>query len=187
MKSTLLALLALFIAQTYLSASPEKPLAGAMQTAIERARAKVVEMERIHPALSGFTKTRPQFSQDEKGLVKAVIEFNFNATPMGKDRTPMAVDKSKPFCYLIVSVWRPNNLPGQPVHTQQEYRIGAEKLEGYVTVYCSDDHLAKELRAIFESEMERAQGKTTSQQAVAPNRSLPPSQNATSPVRGPED
>jgi hypothetical protein len=166
MKSTPLTLLALVVAQACLSASPGKPLAGPMETAIDRARAKVVEMERINPALSGFSKTRPQFSQDEKGLVKAVLEFNFNATPMGKDSTPMAVEKSKPFCCLTVSVWRPNNLPGQPVHTQREYRVGTEKLEGYVTVCCSDDHLAKELRVIFESEMEKAESKTTSEQAA---------------------
>ena len=78
----------------------------------------------------------------------------------------MAVEKSKPFCYLTVSVWRPNNLPRQPVHTQREYRVGTEKLEGYVTVYCSDNHLAKELRVIFESEMEKAESKTTSEQAA---------------------
>lgn len=145
----------------------EPVLSGPMETALDRARAKVVEMEKINPALSGFSKTRPQFSQDEKGLVKAVLEFNFNTTPLGKDRIPMAVDKSKPFCYLIVSVWRPNNLPGQPVHTQREYRIGAVKLEGYVTVFCSDDHLAKELRLIFESEMEKAESKTTSEMTLA--------------------
>ena len=136
-----------------------------METSIERAWAKVVEMEKNHPALAGFSKTRPQFSQDEKGLVKATLEFNLNATPRGKG-TPTAADKSKPFCYLEVLVWRPNNLPGQPVYTQREYLVGTEKLEGFVIAFCSDDHLAKELRVIFESEMKKAESRTTSDQAA---------------------
>lgn len=138
-----------------------------METSIDRAWAKVVEMEKTNPALSGFSKTRPQFSQDEKGLVKARLGFNFNATPWGKT-APTAADKSKPFCYLSVLVWRPNNLPGQPVYTQREYLIGTEKLEGFVIVYCSDDHLAKELRAIFESEMKKAESRTTSEAGADP-------------------
>ena len=167
MKSTPLTLLALLIVQACLSSSLDKPLPGPMETSIDRAWAKVVEMEKTNPALSGFSKTRPQFSQDEKGLVKATLEFNFNATPWGKSSVPAAADKSKPFCYLIVSVWRPNNLPGQPVYTQREYLIGTEKLEGFVIVSCSDDHLAKELRLIFESEMKKAESKTTSEQPGA--------------------
>lgn len=147
-----------------------------METSIDRAWAKVVEMEKINPALPGFSKTRPQFSQDEKGLVKATLEFNFNATPWGKT-TPTAADKSKPFCYLDVLVRRPNNLPGQPVYTQREYLVGTQKLEGFVIVFCSDDHLAKELRVIVESEMKKAESKTTSEQDAGQSATHPESKS----------
>jgi len=145
------------------SARSEERSGGRMQLAISQAWAKVAAMETKQPALSGFSKTKPQFSQDEKGLVKAEVSFAFNATPYGKAQIPTAADKAKPYCYLIVSVWRPNNLPGQPVATQRKYHVGTEELEGYVTIFCSDPRLAGNVRTIFESAMQEAEGKQTSE------------------------
>jgi hypothetical protein len=141
-----------------------------MEAAINRAWGKVAEMEAANPALSGFSKTRPAFVRDEAGLVKAELNFAFNATPYGKDHTPSAADKSKPFCYLIVSVWRPWRridlsgqpaITNQPVATQREYSIGKEVVEGYVTLFSSDSMLAEKVRRTFESEMWKAEGKKT--------------------------
>jgi hypothetical protein len=144
-------------------ARSEEPSGGPMQLAISQAWAKVAAMETNEPALSGFSKTKPKFSQDKKGLVKAEVNFAFNATPYGKAQIPTAVDKAKPYCYLIVSVWRPTNLPGQPVAPQRKYHVGTEDFEGYVTVFCSDARLAGEIRTIFESAMRTAEGKPTSE------------------------
>ncbi len=155
-------------AATPIGAIPKGDSPRPMEAAINRGWTQVVAMEKDQPALSGFSQTRPTFKRDETGLVEARLLFTFNATPYGKSRRPTAKDRSKPYCYLIVSVWRPNNLPGQPNVNQRQYRIGTTTLEGYVTVFCSDAILAKELRTIFESQMAQAEGEKTSEQRAAP-------------------
>ena len=158
MKNVVLCLLAALFAQGCSSSSLRQ---HPMEAAINRAWMKAAAMEVDHPALSGFSKTRPEFVQDEKGLVKARLQFASNATPYGKGAVPSAADKSKPFCYLIVSIWRPNNLPSQPTARQREYKIGKMILEGYVTVFSSDPVLTQELYTIFESDMDKAEGRKT--------------------------
>lgn len=167
MPSTLLVTVILL---TCVPARSEEHGGGPMQLAVSQAWAKVASMETNQPALSGFSKTKPQFTQDEKGLVKAEVNFAFNATLYDKGQTPTAADKSKPYCYLIVSVWRPNSLPGQPVVTQRKYRVGTEDFEGYVTVFCSDPRLAAQIRTTFESAMQEAAARQTTEPSAPGDR-----------------
>jgi hypothetical protein len=139
-----------------------------MEAAIQHAWEKVVALETNQLALAGFSKTRPTFHREGGKLVKAELLFALNSTPDRKDRNPSAADQSKPFCNLVVSVWHPNGLPGQPVATQRKYRIGSEMLEGYVKVLCSDDYIARTIQGIFESEMKKAEGRKTAGEPATP-------------------
>jgi len=155
--------------------SPDAPqdLARPMEAAIDRAWAQVATMEPEHPALSGFSNSRPAFLRDETGLIRGRLFFSFNATRYGKDQMPSAADKSKPYCFLVVSVWRKNDLPGQPVASQQGYRIGKNNLEGFVTVFSNDDGLAKSIRETFELEMQNAADRKRSEPGAPPGAGEP--------------
>jgi|WetSurMetagenome_2_1015567.scaffolds.fasta_scaffold173395_2 hypothetical protein len=172
MRYAILTFLAVLLIPGYSSSSTPKSPANPMEDAINRAWAQVAAMEKDFPAISGFSQNRPTFKHDKAGLVEAQLQFSFNATPYTKS-LPSAEDKSKPYCYLMVSVWRPNNLPGQPTFTQRKYRIGATTLEGDVNVFCSDSSLAEKLRTIFESRMAEAEGKTTGDLRATPGRVRP--------------
>jgi len=167
MKSIIVSLLAILMAQGCVTSQPAADQARPVEDALNRAWARVAAMEADQPALAGFSGTRPDFTPDEAGLVKAQLAFAGNATPGGKG-APAAVDKAKPYCYLVVSIWRPNNLPGQPVVTQRKYKIGTVELEGFVTVFCSDERLAQELRVIFEAELQKAEGHKKSEPSTPP-------------------
>lgn len=153
-----------------------QPASQPMQTAIDHAWAKIAAMEPDQPALSGLSRTRPHFIRDDLGLVRARLFFAFNSTPYGKVHLPSAADKSRPYCHITVSVWRPNDLPGQPVASQREYRIGANRLEGFVTVFASDDGLASSIRRTFELEMARAADGERSEPDSPPGVGGPPRQ-----------
>ncbi|MEX0703016.1 MAG: hypothetical protein WD069_13055 [Planctomycetales bacterium] len=135
------------VALIVVSTAGAKPRPASLRDALVGAWHDVRALD--HPLLTGAANVEPDFNQDDSGFASARLDFTNNAVWPAK-RFPEAVDASRPYLWISVSLWR-SGAPAQPSIRSRALQVGDKEYTVDTWVVSSDSMLAKRIETVLSS------------------------------------